>query len=376
MSFGTYVHIPFCEQHCHYCAFPVVVMPESAHEPYTEYLRTEIRQADLPETTDTLYLGGGTPSLLASGLMETLIDALPRGASEISLEANPGTLNQRRMETYRQLGVNRISLGVQSFDPDDLKTAGRLHRAMDSVSDFERLRREGFENISIDLIAGLPGQERRAWEENLRWIDRLRPDHVSVYLLELEDSSLWGKHTPQTPTDDEYIWFYSTIAEQLAAAGYDHYEISSWAAPGARCRHNLGYWTGVPYRGLGLGAHSFIDGKRFWNTRSIGEYRNKLDRGENPIDTIEEPTARIRVEEAFLLGLRRLDGFDVWAVAKDIGIDYPQEWFDRMDSLIDEGLVEFDGKILKLRPPGWLLANGVIEELLCPTLLSICEAIP
>ncbi len=376
MSFGTYVHIPFCEQHCHYCAFPVVVMPESAHEPYTEYLRTEIRQADLPETTDTLYLGGGTPSLLASGLMETLIDALPRGASEISLEANPGTLNQRRMETYRQLGVNRISLGVQSFDPDDLKTAGRLHRAMDSVSDFERLRREGFENISIDLIAGLPGQERRAWEENLRWIDRLRPDHVSVYLLELEDSSLWGKHTPQTPTDDEYIWFYSTIAERLAAAGYDHYEISSWAAPGARCRHNLGYWTGVPYRGLGLGAHSFIDGKRFWNTRSIGEYRNKLDRGENPIDTIEEPTARIRVEEAFLLGLRRLDGFDVWAVAKDIGIDYPQEWFDRMDSLIDEGLVEFDGKILKLRPPGWLLANGVIEELLCPTLLSICEAIP
>ena len=376
MSFGTYVHIPFCEQHCHYCAFPVVVMPESSHEPYTECLRAEIRQADLPPTTNTLYLGGGTPSLLAPDLMEALISTLPRGATEISLEANPGTLDRTRLKAFQQLGINRISLGVQSFDADDLKKAGRLHQAMDSVQDFERLRNAGFENISMDLIAGLPGQERRAWEGNIEWVDQLRPDHVSVYLLELEDSSLWGRHTPQLPTDDDYAWFYSTIAERLDRAGYHHYEISSWAVPGAECRHNLGYWTDVPYRGLGLGAHSFIDGKRFWNTRSMTEYRNKLDRGETPVAQIEERTARIRVEEAFLLGLRRLDGFDVWAVAKDIGIDYPQEWFDRMDSLIQAGYVEFDGNILKLRPAGWLLANGVIEELLCPTLLSICEATP
>ncbi len=376
MSFGTYVHIPFCEQHCHYCAFPVVIMPQSSHQPYTECLQAEIRQADLPATTDTLYLGGGTPSLLAPDLMERLIRALPRGATEISLEANPGTLDPTRLKTFRQLGINRISLGAQSFDAADLKMAGRLHQAMDSVHDFERLRNTGFENISIDLIAGLPGQKRRAWGKNLEWIDQLRPDHVSVYLLEVEDSSLWGKHTPQLPTDDEYAWYYSTMAERLDRAGYHHYEISSWAVPGAECRHNLGYWSELPYRGLGLGAHSFIDGKRFWNTRSMIEYRNKLNRGEIPIDQIEERTPRIRMEEAFLLGLRRLDGFDVWAVAKDIGIDYPQEWFDRMDSLINEGLVEFDGNILKLRPPSWLLANGVIEELLCPTLLSICEAIP
>ncbi len=376
MSFGTYVHIPFCEQHCHYCAFPVVIMPQSSHQPYTECLQAEIRQADLPATTDTLYLGGGTPSLLAPDLMERLIRALPRGATEISLEANPGTLDPTRLKTFRQLGINRISLGAQSFDAADLKMAGRLHQAMDSVHDFERLRNTGFENISIDLIAGLPGQKRRAWGKNLEWIDQLRPDHVSVYLLEVEDSSLWGKHTPQLPTDDEYAWYYSTMAERLDRAGYHHYEISSWAVPGAECCHNLGYWSELPYRGLGLGAHSFIDGKRFWNTRSMIEYRNKLNRGEIPIDQIEERTPRIRMEEAFLLGLRRLDGFDVWAVAKDIGIDYPQEWFDRMDSLINEGLVEFDGNILKLRPPSWLLANGVIEELLCPTLLSICEAIP
>ena len=195
MSFGTYVHIPFCEQHCHYCAFPVVVMPQSSHQPYTECLQAEIRQADLPATTDTLYLGGGTPSLLAPDLMERLISALPRGATEISLEANPGTLDPTRLKTFRQLGINRISLGAQSFDAADLKMAGRLHQAMDSVHDFERLRNTGFENISIDLIAGLPGQKRRAWGKNLEWIDQLRPDHVSVYLLEVEDSSLWGKHT-------------------------------------------------------------------------------------------------------------------------------------------------------------------------------------
>ena len=376
MSSGTYVHIPFCEQLCHYCAFPVVVMPESDHQPYVESLSAEISGARLPETTDTLYLGGGTPSLLAPDLMGTLMALLPQGAREISLEANPGTLNREAMKAFRELGINRISLGVQSFDSKDLKTAGRLHEASDSVGDFEQLREAGFENINIDLIAGLPGQERLAWEENLEWVERLSPDHVSVYLLELEDSTLWGRHTPQIPTDEGYAWFYSTIADRLALAGYHHYEISSWAVPGKECRHNLGYWTGVEYRGLGLGAHSFVGGKRFWNTRSMTEYRTRLGRGELPIDQIEEQTARIRIEEAFILGLRRLDGFDVSAVAKDIGIDYPQEWFDRMDGLIDEGLVEFDGKILKLKPHGWLLANGVIEELLCPTLLSICEAIP
>ncbi len=376
MSFGTYVHIPFCEQLCHYCAFPVVVMPDSAHSPYVGYLQTEISGVQLPEVTDTLFLGGGTPSLLAPRLVENLMAILPQGATEISLEANPGTMSPGAMKAFGELGINRISLGVQSFDSDDLKTAGRLHQPLDSVRDFEQLREAGFENISIDLIAGLPGQERRAWEQNLEWVERLGPDHVSVYLLELEDSTLWGRHTPQMPTDEEYVWFYSTIADRLVQAGYHHYEISSWAAPGKECRHNLGYWTGVEYRGLGLGAHSFMDGKRFWNTRSMAEYRTRLDRGELPIDQIEEQTARIRMEEAFILGLRRLEGFDVSAVAKDIGIDYPQEWFDRMDGLIDEGLVEFDGKILKLKPAGWLLANGVIEELLCPTLLSICEAIP
>ena len=162
--------------------------------------------------------------------------------------------------------------------------------------------------------------------------------------------------------------------ERLEIAGYRHYETSSWARPGFECSHNIGYWTGVPYRGLGMGAHSLIDGKRFWNVRSVPEYGRYVDSGRLPIAEVEERTLRIRLEEAFLLGLRRMDGFDIWTVAKDIGIDYPQDWFERVEHLHDAGLVEFDGRIIKLAPSGVLLANSVTEELLCPSLLSICEA--
>jgi oxygen-independent coproporphyrinogen-3 oxidase len=376
VSFGVYLHIPFCEQHCHYCAFPVVVAPESRHQSYVESLQTEIELAELPPLIDTLYLGGGTPSLLTPEALSNVLEPVPRGACEVTIEANPGTLTRDRLEAYGDLGINRLSLGVQSFDSKDLLRAGRLHRAQDSVSDLEALRSHGFQNVSIDLIAGLPEQEQQAWIKNLDWVARLSPDHVSIYLLEADDSSLWGKKPPESQSDENYAWFYREAADRLALLGYTHYEISNWARPGAECRHNIGYWNGSSYRGLGLGAHSLIEGKRFWNTRSMSDYRGRIASGQLPIDEVEELTARIRLEEAFLLGLRRVEGFDVRGVAKDLGIDYPQEWFDRVDALVHGGLVEFDEGILKLTLSGQLLANGITQELLCPTLLSICEATP
>ena len=376
MSFGLYIHIPFCEQHCHYCAFPVVVSGVKSHSPYVGRLMRELELARVAEVPRTLYLGGGTPSLLDSDLISSLVNAVPAGASEVSIEANPGTLEGRKLELYRDLGINRISLGAQSFDKADLERAGRLHEPEDTIRDFEALREKGFTNINLDLIAGLPGQDRRAWSENLDWVERLKPDHVSIYLLESEDSTVWGKRKPAMHAQDDHAWFYSSAAERLPAAGYSHYEISSWALPGSECRHNLGYWDQTPYRGVGLGAHSYIDGRRFWNTRSMAGYARQLDSGELPIETVEERTPTIRLEEAFLLGLRQMRGFDVWAVANEIGIDYPREWFDRLETLQEARLVEFDGTILKLAPSGWLLATGITEELLCPTLLSICEATP
>ncbi len=376
MSLGLYIHIPFCEQHCHYCAFPVAVSGVKSHNPYVGRLMRELDLIGLAEGPATLYLGGGTPSLLDPDLIARLLGAVPAGASEVSLEANPGTLDPRKLDRYLELGINRISLGAQSFDKSDLERAGRLHEPEDSIQDFETLRRQGFNNINLDLIAGLPGQDRRAWSQNLDWIERLGPDHVSIYLLELEEGTFWGKRKPATHAEDDHAWFYSSASERLPAAGYVHYEVSSWARPGSECRHNQGYWNQTPYRGVGLGAHSYIDGRRFWNTRSMEGYARRLDAGELPIETFENRTRTIRLEEAFLLGLRQMQGFDVWTVANEIGIDYPQEWFDRLENLQEARLVEFDGTILRLAPAGWLLATGITEELLCPTLLSICEATP
>jgi oxygen-independent coproporphyrinogen-3 oxidase len=374
MSFGLYLHVPFCEQHCHYCTFPIAVGHSSEYAPYVRRLKTELGRADLPTLPQTVYLGGGTPSLLTPPLVEELLADILADAAEVSIEVNPGTLGEESARHYRSQGINRVSLGAQSFDAGELQSAGRLHAPEDTVRDFESLRRHGFENINLDLIAGLPDQSRDVWNRNLDWVDRLSPDHVSIYLLELEDSAVWVRQGVGRHSDEDHSWFYLHAVERLEAAGYVHYETSSWARPGSECRHNIGYWTGVPYRGVGMGAHSFIDGKRFWNARSVAEYQRLIDSGELAIAGVEERTPRIQIEEAFLLGLRRMEGFDVVAVAKGLGIDYPQDWFERLERLEDAGMVSFDGRVLKLAPAGLLLANSVTEELLCPSLLSICEA--
>ena len=376
MKPGVYVHIPFCEQRCYYCAFTVAVSPEHRYEPYVRRVLREIELSQFSAQPETIFFGGGTPSILAGEWIETIIEAFPGGAAEISLEANPGTLSDRKLERYRSAGVNRISLGVQSFHDEDLTNAGRLHTAADTFRDLESLRKHGFTNISVDLIAGLPGQRFEVWKENLDWIERLLPEHVSIYMLDAEERSAWGKAPADLPDDDVFASFYIAAAERLANAGYLHYEISNWGRPGFECRHNLKYWTGQPYRGFGVSAHSFSNHRRFWNTASLKDYADIIDAGKLPLSGEEELTREMRLEEAFLIGLRRTSGFDIWAAAKDLDIRYPQEWFERVCDLEDAGWIQFDGRLLRLTPAGWLLANGVTEELLWPTLLSTCEATP
>jgi oxygen-independent coproporphyrinogen-3 oxidase len=376
MKPGVYVHVPFCEQRCYYCAFTVAVSGTETYEPYVARLIREIELSGFNEYPETIFLGGGTPSIIDGGSIEKIIHAFPEGASEISLEANPGTLTDRKLGHYREAGVNRISLGVQSFDDEDLKNAGRIHSAADVFRDFESLRKHEFSNISIDLIAGLPHQRLEVWKENLNWIERLQPEHVSIYMLDVEERSAWGKDQSSIPDDDVFASFYVEAAERLSTAGFVHYEISNWARPGFECRHNLKYWTGVPYRGFGVSAHSFSQTHRFWNTSSLKEYAERIDAGRLPLAGEEKLTPEMRLEEAFLIGLRRTCGFDVWSVAQELGFRYPQKWFDRVCDLEDAGLVGFDGKVLRLTPAGWLLANGVTEELLWPTLLSTSEATP
>ena len=364
MKAGIYVHIPFCEQRCYYCAFTVAVSPPDSYEPYVRRLIREIELAGFNEPTETIFFGGGTPSIIEGELLERVLRALPGGARELSIEANPGTLPDSKLARYRDIGVNRISLGVQSFCDEDLRNAGRLHSAADVLKDIKLLRSHGFTNISVDLIAGLPNQRREVWNENLDWLGRLRPEHVSIYMLDKEERSAWGKQNVQFPDDDMFADFYEAAAERLEEAGYLHYEISNWALPGFQCVHNLKYWTGAPYRGFGVSAHSFSKNRRFWNTASMKEYAELLDSGVLPVSGQEELTAEIRVEEAFLLGLRQVAGFDIWSVAGELGIRYSPQWFDRVCEMEDAGWIHFDGRILRLTRAGWMLATGITEELL------------
>jgi oxygen-independent coproporphyrinogen-3 oxidase len=371
---GVYVHIPFCEQRCYYCAFTVAVSGPQTYEPYVRRVIQEIELSNFNEAPETIFFGGGTPSIIDAELIERILAALPNGATEISLETNPGTLNALKLEQYRSAGVNRISLGAQSFDDEDLKNAGRLHTSADVFRDIESLRKCGFKNINIDLIAGLPHQRLDVWNRNLDWIERLLPEHVSIYMLDVEERSAWGKDRSEIPDDDIFADFYTEAAARLAKAGYIHYEISNWARPGFECRHNLKYWSGVPYRGFGVSAHSFSGTRRFWNSVSLKDYAEMVDAGKLPISGEETLTREMRLEEAFLIGLRRICGFNVWGIAQELDLKYPQAWFDRVSDLEDAGWIQFDGKFLKLTPAGWLLANGVTEELLWPSLLSTSEA--
>jgi len=318
------------------------------------------------EAPSTIYFGGGTPSLVPGEHLARVLQSIPARASEITVEANPGTLSEEKLRIYRDIGISRISLGAQSLEDEDLQRAGRLHKASAVSSDYELLRKAGFANINLDLIAGLPQQRFETWRRNLEQAVALRPEHLSIYMLDREERSAWAKGPPGIPDDNDYADFYIEAETLLDEAGYRHYEISNWALPGSECRHNLGYWSGVPYGGLGVGAHSFDGTRRFWNTNSLQEYSNRLDRGQLPLDGEEVLTPEMRLEEAFLLGLRQLAGIDVQSVAERCRISYPQEWITRVEQLQEAGWINFDGARLVLTAKGRLAANSVIGELLWP----------
>jgi oxygen-independent coproporphyrinogen-3 oxidase len=317
---------------------------------------------------ETIYLGGGTPSLLSGDLLAHVLRAAPaHAAKEISIEVNPGTLSSEKVTRYRELGINRVSLGAQSLEDEDLQRAGRLHNASAVYADFDLLRRAGFSNINLDLIAGLPNQELKTWIRNLDSVLNLRPEHISIYMLDHEERSAWAKLPPGVPDESDFADFYTEAECRLDAAGYRHYEISNWALPGRECAHNVGYWSGAAYRGIGVGAHSYDGSRRFWNTTSLAEYADLLDAGRLPISGEETLTPPLRLEEAFMLGLRQARGVDVPAVASSLGIDFPAEWHTRVEQLQDDGWIRFDGTILELTAKGRLAASSVIEEMIWPT---------
>jgi oxygen-independent coproporphyrinogen III oxidase len=367
MEHGLYIHIPFCEQRCYYCAFTVAVSPEHTFKPYMDRLVREIELSRFDHEPRTIYFGGGTPSLVDADLLGRILHAVRSVPSEVSVEVNPGTLSESKIRQYRSLGISRISLGAQSLEDEDLVRAGRLHKADAVLSDFAMLRREGFTNINLDLIAGLPGQQIDTWRRNLDRVVELRPEHISIYMLDQEERSAWARLPAGVPEDSEFADFYSLAESQLGAHGYSHYEISNWALPGRECEHNIGYWSGIPYRGFGVGAHSFDGSRRFWNTSSLADYASSVDAGRLPTLDEEVLTPQLQLEEAFMLGLRQAQGIDPQQIAQRFGIAYSPEWQVRVLQLEEAGWIQFDGSRLRLTPQGRLAATSVIEELLWPT---------
>ncbi len=404
MSLGVYIQVPFCQTKCTYCNFHTGVVSTAVYEPYVAAVCREIRAhaallraAGIAEAAavnsrrasgltvadgdlqgvareaDTLYVGGGTPSLLDPRALAQLHDAV-RGAFdcalvEITLEADPETITSEKAAAWVAAGFNRVSLGAQSFNDAELKAAGRMHRRDDIYAANHTLREAGFANLSFDLICGLPHQTSQSWANSLGELLALRPEHISIYLLEVDEGSRLGREVislgtrysaPAIPSDDEMAAFYEQACERLAAAGYDHYEISNWALPGRRSRHNLKYWQREPYFGFGAGAHSFNGAERWANAHDPAAYVASIEQGRLPIEQHERLTPQQALDEELFLGLRLLEGIDAARIERE----YDVSLLPRLAALRDAGLLEMEGHTARLARSRLAVSNEVFVELM------------
>ena len=391
MKFGVYIQVPFCQTKCTYCNFHTGVVSRDRYEPYAAAVCREIKQTaasmnseicDL--SVDTVYLGGGTPSLLEPAALKGILDCLndsfafERPArqesahindTEVTLEADPETITREKAEEWLKAGFNRISLGAQSFSDGELQAAGRMHRRADIFAADITLREAGFRNISLDLIAGLPHQTRETWEESVAQLLLVRPEHLSIYMLEIDEGSRLGKESlaggkrysaAEIPPDDSIAEFYESACTRLGAAGYEHYEISNWALPGKRSRHNLKYWQRQLYLGFGAGAHSFDGAKRWSNIHDSAQYVACIEQGTSSREQIETVTPAQALEEELFLGLRQLEGVDLERIERE----YHANLAERIAPLAQQGLVELNGTRLRLAADRLTVSNEVFVELL------------
>ena len=367
---GIYLHIPFCEAICNYCNFNRELVRTGVKRRYLEALAREIESAGDGGRADSVFFGGGTPSVIDPADVRTLIDtcassfALDPGA-EITLEANPETASRPRLEGYRSAGVTRLSLGVQSFRDAELRRLGRVHTAARAIEAFEAARAAGFDDVSVDLMVWLPEQTPEHWGETLDVLLRLDPGHVSFYLLELypnaplrEDMARGG--WAQAP-DDVAAGMYDAALDRLEAAGYRQYEISNAARPGRRCRHNLKYWSDGAWVGFGCGAHSTRGGRRWRNVSETVSYVERVADGTSPVAHERVLSTEERATDALFLGLRLTEGVDVPAVERRYGVGVRERWGGELARCVEAGLLEDDWRRLRLTRKGRLLASEVMQ---------------
>lgn len=395
---GLYLSFPFCRSKCTYCNFASGVYPESEHARYVSRLIDDIEHsrawadnqgADLPGTVDTVYLGGGTPSLLEPQLIESLFRAIRSSFevepdAEITVECAPGQLSDATLYAMRAAGVNRVSLGVQSFVDEEAKSSGRMHSRAQVLQDLGRLRNAGITNLNVDLIAGLAGQTLASWRESLRVLRECGVPHASVYMLEVDEDSRLGRELLMggqryraglVPSDDAIVRMYEMALEELAQAGLQQYEISNFSRQGAASRHNLRYWLRQPYRGLGLDASSALIAKtspestgwaanprpvlRSKTTDDLRAYLAGSDATEGEWLSISR-----QLEEAWFLGLRMNTGVRWTALRDEFGEERLERARESVTRLMASGLLVSDGETVRLSARGRLLSNDVFQEFL------------
>ncbi len=363
---GVYLHIPFCRQRCSYCSFNTGPYRPAAMDRFHSALLDEIDLVGEAAwagdvTIGTVFFGGGTPSLLEPIELETILDrlrkrfALDPGA-EVTVECNPESLTRAKAEGYRLAGVNRLSLGVQSLDDDLLVRLGRLHSADDARRAFDAARSAGVDNVSLDLMYGLPGQDVARWESTVREVLAWRPEHLSAYALTLDEGSRWaGEGVAGLPGEETVTAQYWALARMAREAGYEHYEISNYARRGFRSRHNQVYWRAEEYLALGPGACGFLGDVRYGNVKPVERYCAALEAGGLPLGTHEVLTPAQRKAEKVILGLRLSDGV-------------PLAWLEDARPLVETwaslGLLEVAGDRCRLTEAGFLLSDTLFVQLL------------
>ena len=386
-SLGVYIAVPFCRSKCTYCNFASGVYPARDHERYVERLIEDLTGAqgwtsqmgvEFPRSVDTVYLGGGTPTLLAPELIRKLFAALRteldvEPGAEITVECAPGQLPDANLDALTEVGVNRISLGVQSFVDSEARETGRLHNRAVVFEDLRRLRGAGIENLNADLIAGLPGQTFASWNVSLEMLMDSGVPHASIYMLEVDEDSRLGRemlnggsryHAGLVPTDDAIASMYEFAIERLAGAGIKQYEISNHARPGFLSRHNLRYWERRPYLGLGLDASSALRGgdSCVLRSKTTEDLKSYLD-GDEPPETAWLSLDR-QHEEAWFLGLRLNAGVDTAALEEEFGRDRVLPALDVARRLAADGLVLFDESCVRLTARGRVISNEVFQQFL------------
>jgi|YelNatPaOPRAMG01_1025707.scaffolds.fasta_scaffold22953_2 oxygen-independent coproporphyrinogen-3 oxidase len=387
-TLGLYIQIPFCASKCSFCNFSSRVAPRDVFDRYCAALIKEIERLpdfywalgvkggllELP--VDSVYFGGGTPSLLGGERLAKILNALRRrfqfaSPSEFTIEVTPGSADGDFLKQALALGVNRLSIGAQSFDDVELRSVGRLHTAEDTRRLIQTGRDEGFGNISLDLIAGLPHQSSASWLHSVETVIALRPEHVSVYLFEIDEKSRLGKevlqhgsryHAESVPGEDFMADAYEHARKTLRQAGYAQYEISNFALPGNESIHNRKYWQLKPYIGLGAGAHSFDGHTRWANVTSADEYERSVLHGESPICEQRVLSADAQLEEFFFLGLRQMQGIDLLEAHQRWGRERVEPWARKIEPLERDGWIERHGDSICLTESALLVSNEIFQE--------------